>query len=157
TVLGAVLAVVGAALLLITGGGSSLIIGAGVALIGAGALFTSSGIKLNNINKIYAEEYEKGLRQTVLDDWVDAFYNYKNNSYTQEFGFTGGGGTGHMGPGDDTIQWIGECITDLWFESSVNISLRNHFWESNAPTYLNAPGRIESGNNNPIKTWEYYD
>lgn len=157
TVLGAVLAVVGAALLLITGGGSTLIIGAGVALIGAGALFTSSGIKLNNINKIYAEEYEKGLRQTVLDDWVDAFYNYKNNSYTQDFGFTGGGGTGHMGPGDDTIQWIGECITDLWFESSVNISLRNHFWESNAPTYLNAPGRIESGNNNPIKTWEYYD
>lgn len=154
-VLGAVLAVVGAALLLVTGGGSTLVIGAGVALIGAGALFANSGIKLNNINKIYAEEYDKGLRETTLDDWVDAFYNYKDNAYTQAFGFTGRG-NGRTGPSDDTIQWVGDCITDLWFESSMNTSLRNHFFESNAPTYLDSPGRIESGNDNPIVSWEYY-
>lgn len=154
-ILGAVLAVIGAALLIFTGGASTLIIGAGIALIGAGALFANAGIKTDNFNRAYNEEYDKGLRQTTLDSWVDAFYNYRNNAYTQLFGFVGNGGTGHDGPSDDSIQWIGDCITDLWFETSVNTSLRVGMI-SDTPTFLNAPGRIESGNNGPISTWEYF-
>jgi hypothetical protein len=139
--------------------GSALAIGAGVALIGAGALFVSSGIKQGNFNRAYNEEYDKGLRQTTLDSWVDAFYNYRNNGYTNGgsgFGFKGNGESGQDGPSDDTIQWLGDCVTDLWFESNINMSLRNHFVDDASPTYLDAPGRIESGNNSVINTWEFF-
>src|SRR5690606_19590140 len=74
---------------------------------------------------------------------------------TIPFGFSGNGGTGYDGPSDDSIQWLGDCVTDLWFESSVNISLRNHM-TSDLPTYLDAPGKIESGNTEKIDTWEYF-
>lgn len=154
-ILGAVLAVVGAVLAIFTAGASTLLIGAGIALIGAGALFISSGIKMDNVNRAYNEEYDKGLRQTTLDNWVDAFYNYRNNAYTQTMGFSGNGGSGHDGPTDDTIQWIGDCITDLWFESTINANLRNHFI-ADTPTYLDSPGKIESGNDTRINTWEFF-
>lgn len=151
-ILGVVVAVIGTILAFFTAGASTILIGAGITLIGAGALVASSGIKAENANRAYLEEYDKGLRQTLLDDWVDMFYNYKNNI---PFGYEGNGGTGHSGPSDDTIQWVGDCITDLWFESSVNISLRNHM-TTDVPTYLDAPGRIESGNTQNIATWEFF-
>ena len=161
TILGAFLVVLGAALAL-TGFGApvgALVIGAGVSIAAAGVLFISSGIKSDNFNKAYNEEYEKGLRQTTLDRWVDAFYNYKWHTVDYGIGFNMGGngaGIGEHGPSDDTIQWIADCVTDLWFESNVNISLRNHFYNDVTPTYMDSPGRIESGNNSPILTKEYF-
>ena len=152
-ILGGILAIIGAVLAIPTGGASAIIIGAGVTLLGAGALLASSGIKTNNYNRAYAEEYEKGLRQTALDNWTDMFYNFKP---TIPFGFVGNGKTGHDGPADDTIEWLAEAATDLWFESSVNMNLRNGFVDDVTPTFLSAPGKIESGNNAKIDTWEYY-
>lgn len=154
-VLGAVVAAIGILLVAISSGlSSSLIVaGAGIAIAGAGASFLSSGIKQDNFNKAYNEEYDKGLRLTTMDDWVDMFYNYKPNN---TFGVTGNGGWGEDGPSDDTIQWIGESITDLWFESNININLRNKFSTDDTPTFIDAPGRIESGKNSPIGTWEYF-
>ena len=154
-VLGAVLVVAGAVLAIFTAGASTLVIGAGIALIGAGALIVNSGIKLDRMLDIYTDEYDKGLRETVKDNWVDAFFQYKNNIYTQTFGFKGNGGTGGSGPSDDSIQWASDCITDLWFESSVNMYLRNGM-VSDTPTFLVAPGRIESGNSSPLETWEFF-
>lgn len=147
-----------------------LIIGAGVAIVGGGALIFNAGLKTENFNKAYAEEYDKGLRRTALDNWVDAFYNYRdgnhpNGIYTDPqpgdpteggFGFPPGNG-GVDGPSDDTIQWITDCVTDLWFETSINTSLRTKMAEGDTPTYLNAPGIIESGNNDLINTWKYFD
>lgn len=46
--------------------------------------------------------------------------------------------------------------SDIWCESSVNMSLRNHFIDNTSPTYLNAPSKIESGNNTIINTWEFF-
>lgn len=152
-VLGAFLAVLGAVLTIFTGGSSALVIGAGIAMMGAGALISSAGLKIENANKAYLQEYDKGLRQTALDNWVDKFYNYRNNI---PFGYKGNGREGYDGPSDDTIQWIGEAYTDLWFESSVNTSLRNHFATDSSPTYLDSPGRIESGNDSQIGTWEFF-
>ena len=160
-VLGGFLIILGAAFSL-TGFGApvgALIIGAGVTVLAAGILFLSSGIKSDNFNRAYNEEYEKGLRQTTLDRWVDAFYNYKAHTVDYGIGFNMGGngaGIGEHGPSDDTIQWIGDCITDLWFESNVNIALRNHFYNDVTPTYMDSPGRIESGNTSPIVTVEYF-
>lgn len=135
----------------VTGGGS-LIIGAGIALAGAGLAAVVSGITVENVNKAFSEEYEKGLRETLLDDWVSLFYQYTG---TPPFGNDGNGSYGYDGPSDDTIQWLGEALTDVWFESSVNMALR-HKMTSEIPSYLESPGRIESGNNTPITTWEFF-
>lgn len=155
-VLGAFLIVAGVLLNIIPGlgqVGSAIAISAGVVLIGGGALYLSSGIKQATFNKAYNEEYAKGLRQTALDNFTDMFYNYKN---TIPFGFFGNGGTGGSGPSDDTIQWVGDCITDLWFESAINTNLRHKFVDDVTPTFLDSPSIIEDGNNSPIGTWEYF-
>ena len=152
-ILGAILVVVGSVLAYFTGGTSVYLVAAGIALIGAGALYLSSGIKQAAFNKAYGEEYDKGLRQTALDSFTDMFYNYRG---TIPFGFAGNGRIGGDGPSDDTIQWVGDCVTDLWFESSINMSLRHHFAEDITPTYLDAPGLIENGNDTTIRTWEFF-
>ena len=158
-IVGAFLVVLGAILSMVPGVNlsSTLIIGAGIALIGAGTLFISSGIKQDNFNKAYNEEYDKGLRQTTLDSWADMFYNYRPGN---PFGYTEQTQWANRtldGPSDDTIQWLADCITDIWCESTVNMSLRNHFVNDVSPTYLDAPGRIENGNNTPIALWEFFD
>lgn len=141
---------------------ATIAIGAGVAIIGGGVLFLSSGFKIAAYNKAYAQEYDKGLRETALDDWVDAFYKYKNttNQWTSPsdgtFGFDGNGQRGQSGPSDDTIQWISECITDLWFETSINTNLRNGFPDDASPTFLPSPWKTESGNDTKIRTWEFF-
>ena len=71
-IIGGILIVVGA-ILTIWGVGVP-IFAAGVAIVGGGALFISSGIKRDNMVKAYSEEYEKGLRETALDDWVEGEY-----------------------------------------------------------------------------------
>ena len=152
-ILGVVVAIAGAVLAFFTGGAGAIVVGAGIALMGAGALFVSSGLKIANFNRAYSEEYEKGLRQTALDNWTDMFYNYKSNI---PFGFFGNGKTGSSGPSDDTIQWANDCVTDLWFESSLNMNLRNGFYTDDVPTFMSSPWRVESGNNTPIGTWEFF-
>lgn len=154
-VVGAILVIVGTVLTFFTAGASTLVVGAGLSILGGGTLFLSSGIERDAMVKAYTEEYKKGLKKTALDDWVNAFYNFKNNFYTQLFGFTGNGSDGRTGPSDDEIEWIGDCLTDLWFESTINISLR-HKMVSDVPTFLDAPGIIESGNNSKIRTWEFF-
>ena len=160
-IIGAFLVVLGALLTPITGGSGALIIGAGISLIGAGTLFISSGIKQDNFNKAYVEEYDKGLRKTTLDNWVNTFYNYTAN-VGNYFPVPWGGQTkwssqhAKSGPSDDTIQWIGDCLTDLWFESSINTNLRHHFYKDTTPTFLDSPGRLENGNNFPIDLWELF-
>lgn len=148
---GAILIALGT--ILLAAGVGVLVIGAGIAVIGGGALFIASGVEAIAVEKAYLDAYDKGLRSTALDNFVDDLYNFKNLT----FGTTGGSKAepGNDGPSDDTIEWVGDCITDLWFESSINTSLRNKM-VSDAPTFLDAPGIIESGNNTPIVCWEFY-
>lgn len=148
-IIGAILIIVGV-ILLIFGGSGALVIGAGVGIIGGGALFISSGIERDALIKAYYEEYDKGLRETALDNFTKLFY--KDN--TSPFGVSGHSDTSD-GPSDDEIQWIGDCVTDLWFESQINISLRNKM-VSDAPTFLDAPGIAENGNTAKLKGWEYF-
>lgn len=124
------------------------LVGTGIAVAGVGAMLLSSGIKQANYNKAYYEEYDKGLRNTILDLFTHMFYHY-----TQiPFGFSGNGGAGEDGPSDDTICWVSDCVTDFWFESSVNINLRNRFSNSENPTFLYSPWRTETGNRSKIQT-----
>lgn len=161
-ILGSVIALAGLILAYFSGGASTplVVAGIGLAAAGFGVSMMNSGIKQSNWNKAYTKAYEEGLRETALDAWVDIFYNYKNGvgSY---FPIAWTGQTEHSGkhakngPSDDTIQWIGDCVTDLWFDTSINISLR-HGTTGVAPDFLAAPGKIESGQDSPIKLWEFF-
>lgn len=132
-VLGVVAVVAGVVLSIFTFGaaGALVAVGAGLLVAGAGTLMLSSGIKQDKWNKAYNEEYEKGLRETALDDYVK--WSYKNREGKD------------FGPGDDTIQWIADCVTDFWFQTSVNTNLRLGT-TTGLPTHLAAPGVRESGN-----------
>lgn len=131
-VAGAALIVVGAILIPFTGGGSALAVGAGITLVGGGALLAASGFKKENAANAYNSAYERGLKNTVaVDNWVNGHLNYA---------FYGQYDT----PGDDEIQWIGEVISDLWFESQVNFAIRTRM-STPEPNFLDAPGIIETG------------
>lgn len=141
TILGIFIAVAGAVLSIVSAGFSTILVGAGIALIGGGVLVTASGIQRDKWEKAYSEEYDKGLRETALDNWVDQQYVKPS--------------PGRDGPSDDEIQWIGDCITDLWFESQINIQLRNKM-TTDVPTFLNSPGTVETGNETPDTEWEFF-
>lgn len=147
--------------LLVFGGSGALVIGAGIAVIGGGSLFLSSGIKKANLTKAYLDEYDKGLRETVLDDWVKYEYQdipcigkNRSNPKCERYGNWGRVGCCDT-PQDDEIQWIADCVTDLWFESQINIGLR-HGMNADTPTFLPAPGRIQSGNERPGRYYEHH-
>lgn len=113
--------VVAGFLVTVFSGGS--LTGLGVQLAGLGVSLIASGIKQDQYIKAYQEEYKKGLREANLDNWVYEQY--------------------HNSPIDDQIQWIGDCITDLWFESQVNVSVREKMTYTN-PTFLDGPGILEN-------------
>jgi hypothetical protein len=94
------LTVIAGAILTITGVGTV----AGIALIGFGVSQITTGIKKDQIARVYADLYEQGLKDTVNDDDTDAVFG--------------------PNPADDTIQWFHDSITNLWFESSANMNWR---------------------------------
>jgi len=96
--------IIGGAALILTGVGA----GAGVALIGLGVAGIISGIKKEQANKVYQELYEKGLVETVSDDFTGHYLWHQNASDM----------------GDDEIQWVADILTPLWFETGVNINWR---------------------------------
>lgn len=156
-VVGALVAVIGIVGSIFTGGAAGVgagvalaaLFGTGIAIAGVGAMLISSGIKQANFNKAYMEEYDKGLRNTALDTFSTIFYNY---TPAIPFGFMGSGGFGQDGPSDDTICWISDVLTDVWFESAININLRNRFSNTDNPTFLHSPWKVETGNIFPIQT-----
>lgn len=148
-ILGAVLVIVGAVLAFFTAGASTFVVASGIGIIGGGALFIASGIKRDALVRAYNDEYDKGLRETALDDWTDV--EYQNMVGTYE-----GGVRSADTPQDDEIQWIADCVTDLWFESQINISLRNGF-SVDTPTFMDAPGKIEQGDDGLEPIYEHFD
>jgi hypothetical protein len=148
-IIGAILAVVGTILAFFTGGASTVIVGAGIAIIGGGALFIASGVKRDALVRAYNDEYDRGLRETALDDWTNVEYRNMIGTYN-------GSPRGADTPEDDEIQWIGDCITNLWFESQINLSLRNGF-SVDTPTFMDAPGKIEEGYSGLEPIYEHFD
>ncbi len=94
---GAVLTVVGIA----TGGST---VAAGVAVMGFGLSQLKTGITKEQMNRVYREEYEQGLKDTVQDLDTQPYFG--------------------PNPNDDTIQWFHDILDGLWFESTANINWR---------------------------------
>lgn len=144
-VLAFVLVVFAVAALIFTGGASlalsAALVSVAAGLTGAATALIMSGIKQDAWNRAYNELYNKGLRKTITDDYLLYDADPTNG---QERGFS-------KNPSDDEIQWLGEGA-NLWFESSVNMGLRNGATD-NTPDFANAPAKVEPGTN----AWELDD
>jgi len=157
-VVGATLVVIGVILAIPSGGGSLALVmlGAGILIGGSGLLILNSGIKADRLQKVYTEEYEKGLRKTTLDSWVSSFYNPADSQpppigYNWVANECKGNGNGWAKAVDrPSIEWIGDCLSDIWIESAVNMSLRNKTTDIEAPCYLHNNGVVENGQDKSI-------
>lgn len=114
-IIGVLAIVAGALLTVITAG---LGAAAGIALIGFGVTQVATGIKKEQIARVYNELYDAGLRNAVDD-----------NDTNDTFG---------PNPPDDEVQWLSDTVTNLWFESTVNMGLRNTI-TSGIPDFLVSP------------------
>lgn len=105
----------------------------GAAMIAGGAALLNSGIKQDSMTKAYNELYDKGLRETITDEYI---LNDIDPISMESRGFA-------KNPPDDEIQWLGESL-NLWFECAVNMNLRQGS-TANIPDFVNAPGNRELG------------
>lgn len=78
--------------------------GLSLAAAGLGISQIASGLRKEQLGRVYGELYEQGLKDTVEDTDTEA--EFLDN------------------PEDDEVQWFQDSISDLWFESSVNMNWR---------------------------------
>lgn len=117
-IIGGVLAAIGGIALVVTGN-----IPAGIMALSAGVSLAASGLETDKMVKLYNESYDEGVNLCVEDDDTIA-----------EFGT-------HASPNsttDDELQWFSDTLSDIWIESSVNMSLRKG-GTSNVTDFLNSP------------------
>ncbi len=98
---GALAVIAGAALLIFSAGTATA---PAIALIGFGVSQIATGLQTEQLSRVYQELYEQGLKDTVNDSDTSSVF----------------GGN----PSDDRIRWFHDSLTDLWFESSVNVNWR---------------------------------
>lgn len=112
---------------------------AGITLAGSIALTAwawedfSSGYKMDKATKVYGELYNAGLSDTVKDYDVGTFFDTNPNK-------------------DDEIRWFFDYVTDLYFESQVNINWRCGFVGGrtdfiDSPTGVNINSLAKNGTN----------
>ncbi len=104
-----------------TAGATTTLVGVGVGLITGAAAVTAfkSGLVLEKLADVYRDKYEEGLRETTKD--ATTVINFRRNTLL-----------------DDEIQWYNNVLANLWFESEVNINLR----QGNTvgfPDFIDAP------------------
>jgi len=125
-ILGVISIIVGAVVTVFTYGAGTA---AGVMLIGLGVSQIATGITKEQIASTYAEAYEAGLRDCVDDAYTDAAFG--------------------PNPEDDTVQWFGEILTNIWFETSVNTNWRQGTTVG-MPDFFNSPVSPPSNINNEV-------
>jgi len=117
------LAVIAGAIIAIGTLGTGAAITAALVSMAAGLAFSqlSTGLTKDKLGRVYGELYKAGLKDCIEDDVVTPIF--KEN------------------PDDDEVQWVGETVTNLWFETSVNVALR-HGMTDGKTNYLNAPDNV---------------
>lgn len=113
-----VLAVVAGAVLIATGVG----IGLGLLTIGFGLSQVATGVRRENISRVYQDAYEEGLRQTIEKEDTDPVFQYANT--------------------DDEIQWYQDVLDGMLMESRVNIGIREGATRGAVTDFID-PGQIE--------------
>lgn len=109
------IALAGIALAVFSGGSSLLIAGGIIAALGGIASGVATIIETAKFNEIYGEKWEKNLDRTVLDYFYSSVFikEYPENVSDPYLQWR-----------DDTFRWFGDILGDLWFETSINVSLR---------------------------------
>lgn len=125
TIIGA-LSVIAGVVLIATGVG----VAAGIAAIGFGVSQIATGIKKDQIAKVYSELYDAGLRNAVDDTTTDLYFG--------------------PNPPDDEIQWLGDVVTNLWFESTANMAVRKGA-TVNITDFLDAPAPKATPGNSSVQ------
>lgn len=163
-ILAAVLVIVAVALVIFSFGAATplaaglLVAGAGLAA-GVATTLVLSGIKQDAWNKAYNVLYKQGLRTTIVDNYLEYDIDPNNNvpvihPFTGNIWFNKGDRGNKKNPSDDEVQWLGDCV-NLWFESTVNMGLRNGFNDA-TPSFLRAPGLVQQGTTYPEWNREYF-
>lgn len=133
---GAALIVVAAVLTVISAGAGSItlaaaITGAGAIIAGAaGVALVQSGMKIDNLIKLYEEGYEKGALHGIE---TLSFADYLSPTDKNANSF--GNNMTQAGIEDDTIQWMSDVGGNFIMESRVPVSLRTET-VNNSGTYL---------------------
>lgn len=133
-----VVALIGAALAIFSGG-SSLILAAGI-IVALGAVATGAAtiIETKRFTEIYGDKWQANIDRTVFDFiyarlFIREHPDQDQPSYNPDK---------HYQPwADDTFRWFGDIVGDLWFETTLNISLR-------VP-----PTNMENNYLSPLKTY----
>ena len=113
-----VLAAIGGIALVVTGN-----IPAGIMALSVGVSLAASGLETDKMIKLYNESYDEGVNLCVEDDDTIAEFGTHANPKTTT---------------DDEIQWFSDTLSDIWIESSVNMSLRKGS-TSSVTDFLNSP------------------
>ena len=122
-----------------TAGAATPIAIAGVAasltLVGGGIWAATSVLENQKWIENYESSYKDGLEKTVNDAWTQTEFEGDKGHLWH--------GRNYDSPSDDQLEYAADCLTDIWFESELNIGLR-----VKGPgdlTFLGSPGKIEDG------------
>lgn len=103
-----------------TFGATGVIAGAAITAIGIGAAISTAAVVIeqNKISEIYDKKYKEGLNETIKDYQNDVLFTraYLQNDLETYRNYWSN---------DDEVQWAGNVLQDLWFETSVNINWRH--------------------------------
>ena len=102
-----------------TAGATGVLAAAALTAIGVGAAISTAAVVIeqNKIGEIYDKKYRDGLNETIKDSQNDVLFE---KSYLQNDEET----YRNYWSNDDEVQWAGNILEDLWFETSVNINWR---------------------------------
>ena len=110
---------VGAVGSVFTFGATGIAAAAALTAIGIGAAISTAAVIIENnkITEIYDKKYKDGLNETIKDFQNDELFTQRSIQNDSKY-FT------HKWSNDDEVQWAGNLLEDLWFETSVNMNWR---------------------------------
>lgn len=108
-------ALVGIALAVFSGTSSLLLAGGIITALGGVATGAATILETAKFNELYGEKWEKNLDRTVFDYFYSSVFIKEYPEKTWE---------DYLYWRDDTFRWFGDILGDLWFETSINVSLR---------------------------------
>ena len=104
-----------------TAGGSLVLLGGVLLAVAAVVTGAATLISADKFNEIYREKWQANLDRTTFDFFYARLFirehpGEKQPDYNPD--------PDYQPWADDTLRWWGETVGDLWFETTLNISLR---------------------------------
>ena len=131
--------IIAAVVTIFTVGAATPIAIAGVAAalttVGGGIWAATSVLGNQKWIENYEAAYKDGLEKTVNDAWTQTEFEGDKGHLWHGMDFSS--------PSDDQLEYASDCLTDVWFETELNIGLRVK--GQGDLTFLGSPGKIEDG------------